>query len=71
MSIFIIIDLNVPHTNCTDSDVQLVDGFSLNEGKVVICINRVWVTLCNNGIDQNYARVVCLELGYQRGLICC
>ena len=33
-----------------------------------MCINGVWGTLCNSGIDQNDVGVICLELGYQRGL---
>ena len=69
MSIYI--ELSVPHTNCTDNDVRLVDGHSLNEGIVLICMNGVWGILCNSGVGENYVRVVCLELGYQRGLICC
>ena len=64
-------DLNVSYSNCTDYDVQLVDGPSLNEGRVLICINGVWGTLCNSGIDYNDAGVICLELGYQRGLMHC
>ena len=67
--LFPITDLNVTHSNCSDYDVNLIDGPSLNEGRVVICINGVWEILCNNGIDYNYAGVVCLQLGYQRGLI--
>ena len=61
--------MNVTHSNCTDYDVQLVDGPSLNEGRVLICINGVWGTLCNSGIDYNDAGVICLELGYQRGFV--
>ena len=62
-------DLNVTHSNCTDYNVQLVDGPSLNEGRVLICINGVWGTLCNSGIDYNDAGVICLELGYQGGFV--
>ena len=60
--------MKVTPSNCTDYDVQLVDGPSLNEGRLLICINEVWGTLCNIGIDYNDARVICLELGYKRGL---
>ena len=66
--LYLLIDSNIPNSNCTDYDVQLVDGPSLNEGRVLICINGVWGTLCNSGIDYNDARVICLELGYQSGL---
>ena len=61
-------DLNVTHSNCTDYDVQLVDGPSLNEGRVIMCINGVWGTLCDSYFSYNDVGVICLELGYQRGL---
>ena len=60
--------LTVTHSNCTDYDVQLVDGPSPNEGRVLICINRVWGTLCISGIHYNDVGVICLELGYHRGI---
>ena len=71
MSTFLHIGLNISHSNCTDYDVQLVDGPSLNKGRVLMCINGVWGILYDSNIDQNYVRVVCLGLGYQRGLLCC
>ena len=66
--LFLITDSNVTHSNCTDYDVQLVDGPSLNEGRLLMCINGVWGTLCNSGINYNDARVICHDLGYQTGL---
>ena len=63
----LLIDLSVTRSNCTDYDVQLVDGPSLNEGRVLLCINGVWGTLCNSGIDYNDVKVICHELGYQAG----
>ena len=66
---FLIKDTNVTYSNCTDYNVQLVDGPSLNEGRLLICINGVWGTFCNSGIDYNDAGVICLELGYQRGFV--
>ena len=61
--------LTVTHSNCTDYDVQLVDGPSNNEGRVLMCINGVWGTLCDSGIKYYYdAGVICLELGYHRGI---
>ena len=60
--------LAITHSNCTDYDVQLVDGPNHNEGRVLICINEVWGTLCNSGIHYNDARVICHELGYHRGI---
>ena len=58
----------VPHvtfSNCTTGDIRLTDGTTHYEGRVEVCINRVWGTVCdyNWGTWQAYA--VCHQLGYQ------
>ena len=55
------------HYDCTDYDVQLVNGSTPNEGKVLICINGVWGTLCDNSINNVDAAVICNQLGYTGG----
>jgi hypothetical protein len=34
------------------------------EGRVEICINETWSTICDNGWSINDANVVCQQLGY-------
>ena len=52
--------------NCSDGDVRLVDGTALNDGRVEICFNHAWGTICNNGFGRPDAGVICQQLGLSR-----
>ena len=53
---------------CTYGDVRLADGSDSSEGRVEICINNEWGTVCDDSWDDNDAVVVCRQVGnYSNG----
>ena len=50
--------------SCLFFTVRLVDGSSSNEGRVEVYYNGRWGTVCNDGWNDNYASLVCTQLGF-------
>ena len=49
---------------CSLGGLRLVGANIPNEGRVEICMNNEWGTVCDNNWDSNDATVVCRQLGY-------
>lgn len=49
---------------CTEGNVKLVDGDNMNEGRVEVCKDGIWGTICDQNAEWGTAeaRVICRQL---------
>ena len=59
------IDSNIQPTNCITGDVRLVNGVLESEGRLEVCINQVWGTVCGRSWSFQDSVVACRQLGHQ------
>ena len=51
-------------TMCTDGAIRLIGGVTTREGRVEICYQNQWGSVCDNGWGVSDSQVVCRELGF-------
>ena len=63
----IILDQTVPD-KCVTGEARLVEGSVKSEGRVEVCINSVWGSVCRGSSyywDSSDTKVLCRQLGHQ------
>ena len=59
-----ILSFSVVLPGCTHGALQLVGGDSISEGRLEICINGEWGTVCDDSWGTHEAMVACSQLGF-------
>lgn len=60
-------DKSTPQSSCEDDDVRLVNGSDPLEGRLEVCLNNAWGTVCQDEFTSDEARIVCRNLGFDQG----
>jgi deleted-in-malignant-brain-tumors protein 1 len=60
----LVCQISVNETNCSNGEIRLVDGKVPNEGRVEICLNKVWGTICSSSWSIVDSNIACRQLGY-------
>ena len=55
------------HDGCTEGSVRLVNSTIEYEGRVEVCVDGVWGTVC--GVDAPDATTLCRVAGYSGGTL--
>ena len=55
---------SLSHSGCEGNVIRLMGGRNKFEGRVEVCQDGQWKTVCNRGWGDEEAQVVCRQLGF-------
>ena len=53
-----------PARECNETEIRLVDGQTPADGRVEVCIDGHWGSVCDDRWDSRDAQVVCQQMGF-------
>ena len=56
---------SIIYSACRNGDMRLAGGANCYEGRVEVCLDGLWQTVCDDSWGSADAQVVCRQLGYQ------
>ena len=54
----------INNTGCQYGEIRLANGRVETEGRVEVCINDTWGTVCDDRFTNTNAAVVCQQIGF-------
>ena len=48
---------------CSQGDIRLVGGANSRQGRIEVCNNDAWGTVCDDSFGAEEARIACIQLG--------
>lgn len=60
--------ISIQESDCKHGEIRLRDGSNILEGRLEICINQVWGTVCSVSFSADEAETVCRHLNFTSGL---
>ena len=66
-SLYVFIAIDTEASNCTTGEMRLVGNDNGNEGRLEVCVNGAWGTVCSDKFDLLDVAVACEALGGYNG----